>query len=267
LNKDMAVELRRARTVSIHSGGLEVAVKTAAPTVGEALLEAGLPLQGMDRTLPAEDEAVPADGQIQLVRVREVVALAQELLPFENSFTTTPDLELDQRQVIQPGRYGVVVNRERVRYEDGVEVARLHEEQWTAAEPQGQVVGLGTQPVIRTLDTGSGTIEYYRAVTMYATSYSPCQQGMGRCSKATASGLPLQKGVVGVTSAWYRLFAGAQVYIPGYGIGIIGDVGGGIPGKYLIDLGYSEEDYEAWHQNVTVYFLTPVPANVPAILP
>jgi 3D (Asp-Asp-Asp) domain-containing protein len=143
----------------------------------------------------------------------------------------------------------------------------LREEKWTAAQPQDQITGMGTTAVVKTLDTGSGTIEYYRAVTMYATAYSPCQQGLGRCSKATSSGIPLQKGVVAVTGAWYRLFGGAQVYIPGYGIGVIGDVGGGIPGTYWIDLGYSEEDYEAWHQNVTVYFLTPIPPNVPAILP
>ena len=267
ISADLAVELHRARSVTIRSSGQEVAVNTAAPTVGEALLEAGLSPQGLDTTLPAENEPLPADGRIQLVRIRETVALAEELLPFQNSFTTTPDLELDQQQVIQPGRYGVVLSRERVRYQDGVEVARLREDKWTAVEPQDQVTGMGTRAVVMTMDTEVGPIEYYRAVTMYATSYSPCQQGMGRCSRATASGIPLEKGVVGVTGAWYRLFAGARVYVPGYGIGVIGDTGGGIPGKYLIDLGYSEEDYVAWHQNVTVYFLTPIPPNVPAILP
>jgi uncharacterized protein YabE (DUF348 family) len=267
LQAGLAVELRRARAVTIQTGGEEVRVNTAASTVGAALVEAGLTPQGLDTTLPAENEAIPPDGRIQLLRIRETVALAQELLPYQNSFTTTPDLELDQRQVIQPGRYGVVLSRERVRYQDGVEVARINEEKWTAAEPQDQVTGMGTKAVVMTLDTEVGTIEYYRAVTMYATSYSPCQQGMGRCSRATASGIPLEKGVVGVTLAWYRLFAGARVYVPGYGIGIIGDNGGGIPGKYLIDLGYSDEDYVAWHQNVTVYFLTPIPPNIPAILP
>jgi hypothetical protein len=47
----------------------------------------------------------------------------------------------------------------------------------------------------------------------------------------------------------------------------VADTGGGIPGKYWIDLGYSEEDFVNWHQTVTVYFLNPAPPNVPEVLP
>ena len=47
----------------------------------------------------------------------------------------------------------------------------------------------------------------------------------------------------------------------------VADTGGGIPGKYWIDLGYGEEDFVNWHETVTVYFLNPAPANVPEVLP
>jgi 3D (Asp-Asp-Asp) domain-containing protein len=60
---------------------------------------------------------------------------------------------------------------------------------------------------------------------------------------------------------WYRYMVGSQVYIPGYGIATIADTGGGIPGRYWIDLGYEDHDYQSWHDWVTVYFLAPVPAN------
>jgi 3D (Asp-Asp-Asp) domain-containing protein len=90
---------------------------------------------------------------------------------------------------------------------------------------------------------------------------------MGRCSKSTASGIPLTKGVIAVTLPWYRQFAGQQIYVPGYGVGTIADTGGGIPGTDWIDLGYDEENFTNWHSNVTIYFLTPVPADVPWQLP
>jgi 3D (Asp-Asp-Asp) domain-containing protein len=77
----------------------------------------------------------------------------------------------------------------------------------------------------------------------------------------------VKKGVIGVTRDWYRLFAMDQIYVPGYGIGTVADVGGGIPGSYWIDLGYSDADWVPWYGSVTIYFLTPVPANVPAVLP
>jgi len=60
---------------------------------------------------------------------------------------------------------------------------------------------------------------------------------------------------------------GQRVYIPGYGFGTIADAGGGIPGQYWIDLGYTDDTYVPWHQNVTMYFLTPIPSTIPYTLP
>jgi 3D (Asp-Asp-Asp) domain-containing protein len=79
--------------------------------------------------------------------------------------------------------------------------------------------------------------------------------------------LTVRQGIVAVTRAWYSWMVGQRVYIPGYGIAVIADVGGGIPGRYWVDLGYNDDDFVSWHQNVTMYFLTPVPANIPWILP
>lgn len=267
LSTGAQVSLRRARPILIEVDGREIPAVSAAPTVGTALAEAGISLQGLDRAEPDEHEPIPADGRIRVVRVREEIVLQQKNLPYSSTLQPDSSLPLDERRVIQPGTYGVQVIRERVRYENNVEVARISEGEWVAAEPVNQVVGYGTQVRVQTAETPDGTIEYYRKVTVYATSYSPCQQGLGRCSWSTSSGMRLQKGVVAVTLSWYRLFKGARVYIPGYGFGVIGDVGGGIPGTYWVDLGYSEEDYVRWSQNVTMYFLTPAPPNPPAILP
>ena len=121
--------------------------------------------------------------------------------------------------------------------------------------------------VIKTLDTPSGPIEYWRAVTVYATSYSPCRSAADRCYYGTSSGLPVARGVIGVTRSWYNWFVGQRLYVPGYGTGVVADVGGGVPGEYWIDLGFTDADFEPWHQYVTIYFLTPVPENIPWILP
>ncbi len=65
----------------------------------------------------------------------------------------------------------------------------------------------------------------------------------------------MQRGVIAVIRSWYYEMKGQAVYIPGYGYATIEDVGGGIPGKDWIDLGYSDTDYQPWHQWVTMYFL------------
>jgi hypothetical protein len=48
---------------------------------------------------------------------------------------------------------------------------------------------MGTKVVVRTMEVGGKTIEYWRKVNIYATSYSPCRLGTGKCDNVTASGM------------------------------------------------------------------------------
>jgi len=264
LNGSLTASLQRARPLTLTTHDREVDLFSAAETVGEALAEAGQSLQGLDYTVPAEEARIPANGKIRLVRVDETVVTGLEAIPYKVEYQLDPDTELDTERVIDPGAVGLVVNRQRLRYEDGQEVARFDEGEWTASEPKTRLIGQGMKVVVRTIE---GTdIEYWRKLTVYATSYSPCRVGGGRCSYHTAVGLPVQRGVVAVTLNWFRAMRGQQIYVPGYGTAVFGDTGGGIPGRYWIDLAFSDEDYESWHQWVTIYFLTPVPEYIPYLL-
>ncbi len=268
IDAPMQVSIQRARTVTIEVDGQVLRAPVNAETVGQALAETSVALQGLDYSIPPEDQPIPADRTIRVVRVKEEIVLEQNSIPFKNSYQPDPETELDQRSVVKPGELGVEVTRSRIRYEDGQEVSRSEEASWVAKEPVDQILGYGTQVVVRTMDTPDGPIEYWRAVNVYVTSYSPCRSGVpGRCFYGTSSGLPVQKGVVAVSYAWYSWMAGQRLYVPGYGNAVVADVGGGVPGRYWIDVGYSDADYVPWHHNVTIYFLTPVPANIPWILP
>lgn len=265
--RPLQVEIEPARTVQIIADGKTHTFPVNAQTVGEALAQADLPLQNQDYSIPAEDQPIPEERIIRVVRVREEVLLEQKPIPFKSTYQPDPNTELDQRSVVKAGELGVEVSRVRVRYEDGVEVSRQSEASWVAKEPVDQVLGYGTQVVVRTLETPEGTIEYWRKVTAFATSYHPCGFKSG-CSYTTASGATLQKGIVAVTRAWYSWMRGQRVYIPGYGSAVVADTGLGYPdGRNWIDLGYSDADYVPWASYVEVYFLTPVPANIPWLLP
>jgi len=247
------------RRVSILADGLELTAWTSGATVGEALAEAGLAPVGLDYSVPAADELVPEDGRIRLVRVNEEIVVEQEPVPFETTYQPLPDLEIDNQRVIEPGAYGVVVNRVRLRVEDGEEMGREVERAFVAVEPQPRVIGYGTQIVVRTLATSDGTLEYWRAVEMYATSYSPARAGTPADAPwygITASGQRLRKGLVAIDISLIPF--GTRMYVPGYGFAEAADVGGGVRGRW-IDLGYEDHDFVNWHQYVTVYFLTPVP--------
>lgn len=267
LSADMTVTYRPARDLSITADGRSIAVKSSALTVGQALASAGIALQGLDRSTPDEGQPLPADGKIQVLRVRETVNLVEKSIPFVKTFEYSTDLAVGTQKIIQAGEPGLIVSRVRIRYENDIEVARTTEAETTVRLPQDSIISLGSKVQIQSLDIPGGQIQYWRAVQMYATAYSPCRSGTSKCSYGTASGLPVRQGVVAMVRDLYNQLSGSQVYIPGYGMAVIADVGGGFPdGRLWIDLGYSDEDYQSWSGMVTVYFLAPAPANIPAVL-
>jgi uncharacterized protein YabE (DUF348 family) len=256
----LEAELEIARPVEIRSPAGRIRMHTAAETVGEALAEAGLPLQALDYSLPAASSTLPANGRIQVVRVQENVILETEPLPFETRTQPLADLQIDSQQIVEPGTYGITARRIRIRYEDGVEVSRKTEAEYIAQEPRPRILGYGTKILPLSLDVPGGELTYWRALNMYAVSYNPTSAG----GTITRSGLPLAKGIVAVDPNYIPL--GTQLYIPGYGRALAADTGGGIVGR-MIDLGYSDHDYVSWHQWVTVYFLWPPPATVAWVIP
>jgi len=249
-------------SLTLTSNGKTLTTTSSAQTVGEALAEAGIPLLGSDYSLPAENEALPLDGQIKVVRVSESVLLAQKPIPFQNEFVASAEVLLDQTQILQPGQTGLTIQRIRVRYEDGNEISRVTENETTVRPPENRVLGYGTKIEIKTAVVDGVTIEYWRAVQLYITSYSPCRSGGDRCYPGTSSGAKVQKGVAGMRYDWYLIMGGQGLYIPGYGFATVEDVCGGCVGKPWIDVAYSDNDYQPWSSWVTVYFLTPVPANI-----
>ncbi|MCA2002831.1 MAG: G5 domain-containing protein [Chloroflexi bacterium] len=273
IKEDLTVTLIPARSFTISSGGKTINVRSAADTVGGVLAEAGIPLVGLDFSVPPEGEAPPADGQIRAVRVREAFDVSLESIPFDEKVTYTPDLPLGQSEILQPGVEGVAMLRERVRYEDGMEVSRFQEERTILREPQTRIVQSGEKIVLAPAG-GEIPYEYWYATEMYATVYSPCQSGTGGCSYGTASGARAGYGIVAVDYSIYPYLAGMRVYIPGYGLATIGDTGGGpvvetalgVSRVKWIDLGFNDgqiTDMTGW---VKVYFLAPAPAEIPYFL-
>lgn len=262
LMENSLILLAPGRPVVVAVDGGELSTVVAGNTVGEALAAAGVALLGLDYSFPDAATPLPSDGQIRVVRVREDVAVQQNLLPFATELQPLPEVDIDTLQIIQPGEFGVQAERVRIRYEDGQEVSRTVEDSWVAREAVPRIQGYGTKITIRTLDTPDGTIEYWRAIDVYATSYAPANAGTPVTAPnygITYSGAPLRKGHIAVIRSWYRSLAGWSYYVPGYGIGTVADIGGGFSDRHWIDLGYPDAEYMPWHQYVTLYFLTPVP--------
>ncbi len=256
--------LARAQRLQVTIGNQTLSGMSAADTVGEALADLGLALQNLDRSIPSEDQPLPPNGQINLIQSTESISLVKDETAFNYTYQFDPEAELDTTSVITPGQLGLVVTRQRNRVENGIIVRSLEEGPWKASDPSDAVLGTGTKVVVRTEVVDGQTIEYWRKLSVYATSYHPSEFSYG---DLTRSGIPLTKGIVAVHTSWYNALEFQPVYVPGYGHGIIGDSGYGIDGRYWIDLGYDDENWVSWHDWTVIYFLTPVPDYVQVVLP
>ena len=251
ITSGMLINVTPARQMTVTAGDKSVTVYSSAPTIFAAMAEAGIPLMGLDRSTPGENEAFPGDGQVRIVRVTESTVSAYKGIPNETQLIVTTELEPPLQDVLEPGQIGLSFERTRVRYEDGAEVSRAVESETVIREPQTRVL----------------RSSYWAAKQMYATSYSPCRSGVDACLNGTSSGMTVQRGVVAMYYEWYLALGGVRVYIPGYGIAVVGDVGGGFDDRRpWIDLGFTDADYEEWSGWVTVYFLAPAPIEIPWML-
>lgn len=266
----MTITFSPAQTLSVTANGQVIQIRSSASTVGEALAEAGIPLVGTDISYPLENEALPQDGQIRIVRVNEAIDVTLESIPFSVEEIVSEEIAFGQDEIIEAGINGVAMIRTRIRYEDGVEVNRVEESKTILQEPKTQIVATGNKIVLSPVGEGA-PYQYWYATEMYASWYSPCNSGISGCSYGTASGAPAGFGIVAMDYSIYSYVAGMRVYIPGYGLATIGDTGGGpiietafgVPRTKWIDLGYDDNNIGGLSGWVTVYFLEPAPATIP----
>jgi resuscitation-promoting factor RpfB len=258
---DMRVAIVRSKLLLITADGQTVRTRTQRDTVGDSLMELGIVVSGGDRTIPNLDERIVDNMEIRVVRVLEAVQVDRKPISYESVMAPDDQLELDQQRLAQAGQDGEFRSRFRVVYEDGREVSRNLMDEWVASDPVRRIVSYGRRIVSRPLETSEGTLSYWRKLQMYATSYSPARSGTPQSAPwygRTRIGQQLRKGLVAVDPKVIPL--GTRLYVPGYGVAVAADTGGGVRGR-MIDLGYEDGNYQSWHWWVEVYILDPIPST------
>jgi resuscitation-promoting factor RpfB len=258
---DMRVVIERSKSLLVATDGHSVRTRTKGDTVGDALVDLGIIVSGSDRTIPPLADPVVDSMEIQVVRVLETVQVERKMIPYESVMAPDDKLELDRQRLSVAGSDGEFRRRFSVAYEDGVESSRSLIDEWVAAEPVTRVVSYGRKIVSRSLETPEGPLSYWRKVEMYATAYSAATSGTPRSAPwygRTRIGLQLRKGLVAVDPKVVPL--GTRLYVPGYGVALAADTGGGVRGR-MIDLGYDDGQVQPWHWWVDVYVLDPPPSS------
>ncbi|MCD4738096.1 MAG: ubiquitin-like domain-containing protein [Anaerolineae bacterium] len=256
------IRLERSVPVRVQIDGHTIRTRTHRDRVGEVLADLGILLNGLDYTTPALTATLGENTEIRVHRVTESILVEQSPIPFEAVWRPDPNMELDHRGITQEGEPGVLERRIRLRYDDGELVERRVEGELVVQAAVDRVMGYGTKVVVRSLETSSGVVEYWRVFRVLATSYSASTAGVPKSASYygyTATGIKMRDGIVAVDP--HLISLGTNLYIPGYGVGLAADTGGAIVGK-RIDLGYSDEHLRLWYSWVDVYLLTPVPGQI-----
>ena len=258
----MHITIQRSRVVTVWVDGLNLETRTQSAIVGALLTHMDIALMGLDYTIPRETTDITSGMLVRVIRVREEIISEISDTAFDNTFQSDPSLALDEKRVVQVGRKGLRRKDIRIRYENDIEVTRTVEGHVTVQEVQNQITHYGSGIFIRVIQTSEGSREYWRKIRMLTTSYHPAALGG---DDITATGRRLTKGIVAVDPTIIPY--GSEVYVPGYGIGLVADTGGPRSTRRWIDLGYDDDNWVSWSQYTDVYLLTPIPDDVLYVLP
>lgn len=160
------------------------------------------------------------------------------------------NLELGESIIVNEGREGEKMSTIKITFFQSKKFAQEIISQ-KIANPIPKVIKKGTKVIWKELQTNQEIVNYWKKLTVWATSYDKNCPG---CNETTATGLKAGYGVVAVDPKVISL--GTKIYIPGYGFAVAGDTGGAIKGA-VVDLGFDDLKLGWWKARyVDIYLLS-----------
>ena len=231
LKGGLHIFIRRARAIELAIGSEREVVFSRAGTIAELFRERGITLNPRDRLSPGLATPTREGLAVSLTLVKDEIIVEKTLIAREVIYLKDPGLAFGKSYVLQWGSDGAISRQYKITYENGQEIDRLFlSEERTDSEKK--VVAVGTYQSA-TVASGGGCedVSFSKAMSVYATWYNAVSAG----GSTTATGAFLDYGIIAVDPRVIPL--GTRICVPGYGIGIAADTGGGIFGN-RIDLGY-----------------------------
>ncbi|MGW5196691.1 ubiquitin-like domain-containing protein [Streptomyces spiralis] len=142
----ITLDVRTERSVTIMADGRARTIRTNAPTVGQAVEEAGITLRDQDTT-SVPPGSFPRDGQtVTVLRITGMREVREEPIPF--TVRRTPDATLFRGTEIveRAGRPGVLRVTYTLRTVNGVRQRPRRVESEVVRAPRSQIVKVGTRP-------------------------------------------------------------------------------------------------------------------------
>jgi resuscitation-promoting factor RpfB len=256
IGDDLQITVLREKTIHLVVSGELTTVTSFRRTVREVLEDAEIDHMDTDLIDPGLDATLSDGMSVTITQIRDGLVVIDQAIPYKTIYREDPELPVGETRVDQEGIAGLRHHEYRLDLRDGSETERELVREWVDPAPQDEIIALGTDLDVRTLETEEGSfVPYVDVLEVLATWYNATCDG---CDDVTSTLTPLRYGVIAVDPDVIPL--GTCLYVPGYGFGRAEDVGGEIKGN-RIDLGFPGAADGSWwgSREVEVYVLPSCP--------
>jgi len=173
LRKGMAIDVVRARHVTIVEDGRETTQVTYAHDVAAVLSQLGVTLAEADEVTPSL-ETVVHDGMT--IRVAHVTTRDEQrtiTLPFATVKRDDKTLPFGTTKIVQKGIKGQATVTERVVLKGGTEVKRTQIDKTVTRAPQDEIIAVGTKVRLGKKHTGQASWYAYKGCDCAANPWLP----------------------------------------------------------------------------------------------
>ncbi|MBQ8808671.1 MAG: G5 domain-containing protein [Clostridia bacterium] len=188
---------------------------------------------------------LPLMEKVDIITSSDVVGIydevtQQQAVNFNTIKRLNPSLEAGATKTVREGEMGEKTVAYKVKYENGAEVSREVMYEYVTKAPVDKIVEYGNKGTTPDAPINNG-LDYKYVIECKATAYDLSAEENGGYAGQSATGVPLDKGVIAVDPRVIPL--GSRVYIEAldgswsYGYAVAADTGGAIKGK-RVDLCY-----------------------------
>jgi resuscitation-promoting factor RpfB len=200
----LRVAVDTPKKVTVVTSGQARHLVTTGVTVGEALADLGVGVDGNDEVTPLTSTRISDGSRIVLVRIDRKLRVDRVSIPFDTVTRHSATMFADQSRIVQAGRDGLARVTTRVTYADGKVRHRVELDKTVLRAPVPQVRYVGTKPRPTATAPAVGGDTVWDAIAQ-------CESG-GNWAINTGNGY--YGGLQFLQSTWLSFGGGAYASLP-----------------------------------------------------